>query len=208
MLAEKVREEELRGLGGYNGRRKAPLAYAAGIEDNIMMHPREVILPLLTAGQAVGDVVGHGEPKEVQALVSDPMLVTIKVRVKASLIVRKWDVCISTTGKVRALRPTDAHFPTILVSQCMSLREKVKESVRDRILLVLPLPLGGMGETPREDVTPLEAVRRVAEAVEGDQLTFQNTRLSLAINPPEGPVPSGIGVPSSMMIDKQEGRSR
>ena len=143
------------------------------------------------------------------APVSDLILVTIiRERVKASLIARKWDVCISTKGKVRALRPTDAHFPTILVSQCISLMEKVKESVRDRVLLVLPLPLGGVGETPREDVTPLEAVRRFAEAVEGDQLTLQNTRLSLAIISPEGPVPSGIGVPSNIMFDKQEGRSR
>ena len=31
---EKVREEELRGLSGYNGRRNAPPAYAAGIEDD------------------------------------------------------------------------------------------------------------------------------------------------------------------------------
>ena len=31
---EKVREKELRGLSGYNGRRNAPPAYAAGIEDN------------------------------------------------------------------------------------------------------------------------------------------------------------------------------
>ena len=31
---EKVREEGLRGLSGYNGRRNPPLAYAAGIEDN------------------------------------------------------------------------------------------------------------------------------------------------------------------------------
>ena len=106
----------------------------------------------------------------MQALVSDPILVTIiKERVKASLIVRKWDVCIATKGKVRALRPTDAHFPTILVSQCMSLRVKVKENVRDRILFALPLQLGGVGETPREDVTPLEVVRPLAETVGGDQ---------------------------------------
>ena len=136
----------------------------------IMMCPRELTLPLLMVGSTAGDAVGHEEPREVQALVSDLLLVTVlKERVKASLIVGKWDVCISTKGKVRALRPTDAHFPTILVSQCMSLREKVKENVGDQILLVLPLPLGGVGETPREDVTPLEVVRHLAEAVGGDQ---------------------------------------
>ena len=175
----------------------------------LMTHPREMTPPLLTEGQTVGDVVGHGELREVQALVSDPILVTItKERVKASLIVRAWDVCIPTEGKVRALRPTDAHFPTILVFQCMSLREKVKENVRDQILLVLPLPLGGVGETPREDATPLEVVRPLAEPIGGDQLTPRNTRLSLAITSPEEPVPSGIGVLSSIMTDKQEGRSR
>ena len=108
------------------------------------------------------------------APVSDPILVTIiKERVNASLIARRWDVCIPTKGKVRALRPTAVHFPTILVFRCISLREKVKESVKDRFLLVLPLPLGGVGETPREDATPPEAVRRLAEAVEGDQLTLK-----------------------------------
>ena len=140
---------------------------------------------------------------------SDLILVAIiRERVKASLTVRKWDVCISTKGKARASRPTAVHFPTILVSQCMFLREKVKESVRDRVLPVLPLPLGGVGETPREDATPPEVVRRLEEVVEDDQLTLQNTRLSLAIISQEGPVPSGIGVPSSIMIDKQEGRTR
>ena len=104
------------------------------------------------------------------APVSDPILVkVIKERVKASLIARKWDVCISIKGKVRALRPTDAHFPTILVSQCMSLREEVKESVRDRVLLVLPPRPGEVDEIPREAETLQEAVRRLAEAVEGDR---------------------------------------
>ena len=89
------------------------------------------------------------------APVSDPIRVmVIKKKVNSSLIARKWDVCVSIKGKVRALRPTDAHFPTILVSQCISLREKAKEIVRDRVLLVLPPPLGGVGETPREDDTP------------------------------------------------------
>ena len=64
---------------------------------------------------------------------------------------------------LKADQCTFSHDPSIPV------RKKVKESVRDRILFVLPLPLGGVGETPREGVTPLEAVRHLAEAVEGDQ---------------------------------------
>ena len=143
------------------------------------------------------------------APVSDLMLVTIiRERVKASLIVRKWVACISTKGKVRASMPTAVHFPMILVSQCMFLREKVKESVRDQVLPVLPLPLGGVGETPREVATPPEVARRLEEVVEDDLLTLQNTRLSLAIISQGEPVPSGIGVPSSIMIDKQKGRTR
>ena len=75
----------------------------------IIMHPRELKLPLLMKGATVGDAVEHVEPRGVQALVFDLLLVTIlKEKVKASLIVGKWDVCILTKGKVRALRPTDA----------------------------------------------------------------------------------------------------
>ena len=67
------------------------------------------------------------------------------------------------------VKPTDAHFPTILISQCMSLRAKEKENAKDPIRLVLPHPLGEVGETPREDATPLEVVRLLAEPVGGDQ---------------------------------------
>ena len=103
---------------------------------------------------------------------------------------------------------TVVHFPTILVSQCMFLKEKVKESVRDLVLLVLPLPLGGVGETPLEDATPPDAVRRLEEIVESDLLTLQNAKLNLAVISQEEPVPSGIGVLSSIMVDKQESRTR
>ena len=93
-------------MASYNGRRNAPPAYAAGIEDNNTnnkTHPRKQTLPLLMEGPTVGVAVGHEEPREVQALVSDLILVAIvKERVKASLTVRKWDVCISIKGKVRA----------------------------------------------------------------------------------------------------------
>ena len=78
----------------------------------------------------------------------------IKERVKASLIVGKWDARTSTKGKARALRPTVVHFPTILVFQCMFLKERVKDLVRDLVLLVLLLLQGGVGGTPRGRDTP------------------------------------------------------
>ena len=92
----------------------------------------------------------------------------IKERVKASSIVGKWDACTSTKGKARALRPTVVHFPMILVFQCMFLKERVKENVRDLVLLVPLLLLGEVGGTPLEDVTPPDAVHRLAEVVEVD----------------------------------------
>ena len=92
----------------------------------------------------------------------------IKGKVKASSIVGKWDACTSTKGKARALRPTVVHFPMILVFQCMLLVERVQENVRDLVLLVPLLLQGGVGGTPLEDVTPLDAVHRLAEIVEVD----------------------------------------
>ena len=170
---EKVREEELRGLSGYNGRRNPPPAYAAGIEDNNNDAPPRADTPAPNGG---GNRRGRSRARGTQRSASPGVRSTAstdtkgkKERVKASLIVGKWDVCTSAKGKVRALRPTDAHFPAILISQCMSLRVKVKENVKDQIRLVLPRPLGGVGETPREDVTPLEVVRPLAETVGGDQ---------------------------------------
>ena len=75
----------------------------------IIVHPRELKLPLVMVGPTAGDAVVRIGPREAQALVFDLLLVTIlKEKVKASLIVGKWDVCILTKGKVRALRPTDA----------------------------------------------------------------------------------------------------
>ena len=65
-----------------------------------------------------------------------------------------------------------------------------------------------MGGTPLEDVTPLvDAVHRLEEVVEGDLLTLRSIRLNLATISQEEPVPSGIGVLSSIMADKQESRT-
>ena len=127
------------------------------------------------------------------APVSDPTpAMTIKERVKASSIVRKWDACTSTKGKARALRPIVVHVPMILVFQCMFLKERVKENVRDLVLLVPLLLLGGVGGTPLEVVTPLDAVHRLEEVVEGDLLTLRSIKLNLATISQEEPVPSGM----------------
>ena len=136
----------------------------------MIMHPRELKLPPLMVGATVGDAVGHVEPREVQALVFGLLLVTIlKERVKASLIVGKWAVCTLTKERVHALRLIGAHFPMILVFQCMSLRVKVKENVKDLTRLVPLRPPGVVGQTSREDATPLGVVRLLADPVGGDQ---------------------------------------
>ena len=136
----------------------------------IRVRPREPKLPPLMGGATVGDAAEHVEPREVQALVFGLLLVTIlKERVKASLIVGKWAVCTLTKERVHALRLIGAHFPMILVFQCMSLRVRVKENVKDLTRLVPLRPLGGVGETPREDATPLEVVHLLADPVGGDQ---------------------------------------
>ena len=92
----------------------------------------------------------------------------IKVKVKANLIVGKWAVCTSTKEKDPALRQIVVHFPMILVFQCMFLKERVKENVKDLVLLVLLLLQRGVGGTPLEGVTPLDEVHRLAEIVEVD----------------------------------------
>ena len=61
---EKVREEQLRGLSGYVGRRQAPPAYAAGIEDTrIILRPQEVkhLPPQEGLRREVAVVIRYGE---------------------------------------------------------------------------------------------------------------------------------------------------
>ena len=72
-------------------------------------------------------------------------------------------------GKGSCLKADRCTFLTILISQCMSLRVRVKENAKDQVLLGLPPPLGEVGEIPHEDVTPLEVVRHLAGAVGEDQ---------------------------------------
>ena len=134
----------------------------------IILRLREVRLLLLLEELSNEVVVeaGHGEIEGVLAPVFDlTQAMIIKEKVKANSI-GKWDACTSTKGKARALRPTVVHFPMILVFQCMFLKERVKENVRDLVLLVLLLLQGGVGGTPLEDVTPLDAVHCLAEIVE------------------------------------------
>ena len=94
----------------------------------------------------------------------------IKVKVKANLIVGKWAACTSTKymEKDRALRPIVVHFPMILVFQCMFLKERVKENVRDLVPHVPLLLQGEVGEIPLEGVIPLDVVHRLGEIVEVD----------------------------------------
>ena len=92
----------------------------------------------------------------------------IKEKVKASSIVGKWDACTSTKEKGRALRPIVVHFPTLLVFQCMFLKERVKETVRALVRHVPLLLQGEVGEIPLEGVIPLDVVRRLGEVVEVD----------------------------------------
>ena len=140
------------------------------LELRIVMLPRQLTLPPLVVGATVWDAAEHVDPREVQALGLVPLLVTIlKERVKASSIVGIWDVCTLTKQRFHPLRLTGAHFPTILTFQCMSLKVKVKENAKDLIRLVPLRPQGGVGETPREDATPLEVVRLLAEQAGGVQ---------------------------------------
>ena len=131
----------------------------------------------------------------------------IKVKVKGNLI-GKWAACTSTKGKGRALRLIVVHFPMILVFQCMFLKERVKENVRDLVPHVPLLLQGEVGETPLEGVIPLDVVHRLGEVVEVDRLIPPNTRLNFAITSQRVTAPSETGVLSSIMTDKQEGRIR
>ena len=66
---EKVREEELRGLSGYVGRRQAPPAYAAGIEDNNKNCTAPAKGDAQQGLKREAAVVKYGEIYEVLALV-------------------------------------------------------------------------------------------------------------------------------------------
>ena len=157
---EKVREEELRGLSGFHGRRERnlPPAYAADIEDSSV--PPTADTPAPNGG---GNRRGRSRARGSQRSASPG------VRSTASNDTKGKGKCKFDSRKGRALRSTDAHFPTILVSQCMSLRVKVKENAKDLIRLVPPRPRGGVGETPHEDATPPEVVRLLADQAGGDQ---------------------------------------
>ena len=167
---EKVREEELRGLSGYHGRRERnlSLAYAAGIEDSNVPPTADTPAPN-GGGNRRGRSRARGSQRSASPGVRSTASNDIKGKGKGKFDSRKWDVYTSTKGKVHALRLTDAHFPTILVSQCMSLRVKVKGNAKDLICLVPLRPQDGVGETPHEDATPPEVVRLLADQAGGDQ---------------------------------------
>ena len=60
---EKVREEELRGLSGYNGRRNPPPAYAAGIEDDSNNNDNNDVPPRADAPAPNGGVNRRGHSR-------------------------------------------------------------------------------------------------------------------------------------------------
>ena len=125
------------------------------------------------------------------------------------MIVGKWVVCTSTKEKDRALRPIDVHFPMILKSLYMFLKERVKGSVRALVPHVQLLPQGEVIEDPLGGVIPLDAESHLGEAlVEVDRLIPPNIRLNFATTSQRVTAPLEIGVLSSITTDKQEGRIR
>ena len=91
------------------------------------------------------------------------------------MIVGRWAVCTSTKEKDRALRPIDVHFPMILKSLYMFLKERVKESVRDLVPHVPLLPQGEAIEAPLGGVIPLDVENHLGEVLaEVDQLIPPN----------------------------------
>ena len=164
---DKVRDKELRGLSGYSGgrRRNHPLAYAAGLEDDNA--PPRAETPALNGG---GNGRGRSRARRTQRSASPGVRSTAsndaEGKGKGKFDSKKWGVCILTKGKVRALRLTGAHFPMILTSQCISLREKVRGSVKVFIRLDPPRPLGEEDEIPHEDVIPPEVVHPLVDRAE------------------------------------------
>ena len=91
----------------------------------------------------------------------------------------------------------------ILISLCMFLKERVKESVRDLVPHVPLLPQGEVIEAPLGGVIPLDAESHLGEAlVEVDRLIPPNIRLNFAITSQRVTAPSETGVLSSITTDK------
>ena len=161
---DKVREDELRGSSGYTGgrgRQHTP-AYAAGLEDNTVAPRTETPAP-----NGGGNGRGRSRAPRTQRGASLGMRSTASNDTKGKgtgkFDSRKWDVCILIKERVRALRLTDAHFRMILMSLYMSLREKVRGSVK---VLIRFDPLHPLGE---EDAIPPEVVHPLVDRA-GDAL--------------------------------------
>ena len=103
----------------------------------------------------------------------------------------------------------------ILISLYMFLKERVKENVRDLVPHVPLLPQGEVIETHLEveihlgAVIPLDVENHLGEVVvEVDRSIPPNIRLNFATTSQRVTAPLEIGVLSSIMTDKQEGRIR
>ena len=218
---EKVREEELRGLSGYVGRRQAPPAYAAGIEDNNKNYtaPAKGETPTPTKGAKER---GRSRNRRGQLRSASPGVRSNssnssndnKGKGKGKFDSRKMGCMYFNQGKgscLKADRCTFSHDPNIPVYVPKGKgKGKRKGSSSSRSAS----PAGrsdrdsSRGEIPLGGVIPLDVVHRLGEVVEVDRLIPPNTRLNLATTSQRVTAPSETGVLSSIMTDKQEGRIR
>ena len=168
---EKVRGEELRGLSGYKGRRERnpPPAYAAGIEDNSnSASPRAGTPAPNGGGNRRGRSRARGTQRSANPGVQSIAGSDTKGKGKGKFD-RKMGCMYFSQGKgscLKADRCTFSNDPSVPVYVP---KGKGKGNVKDLTRLVLPRPLGGVGETPREGATHLEVVHLLADPVGGDQ---------------------------------------
>ena len=155
---DEVREDELRGLSGYtgNGRGRQPTpAYPARQEVNTVAPRTETPAP-----NGGGNGRGRSRARRTKRSASPGVRSTAsndtKGNGKGKSIVGKWDVCISTKERDRALRPIDVRFPMIPTSRYMSQKEKVRGSAKVLIHLDPLRPPGAVGAIPPEVVRPFE----------------------------------------------------
>ena len=118
---EKVREEELRGFSGYNGRRNPPPAYAAGIEDNNNNNnapPRAEIPAPNGGGNRRGRSRARGTQRSASPGVRSTASNDAKGKGKGKFDSRKMGCMYFNQGKgscLKADRCTFSHDPNIPV---------------------------------------------------------------------------------------------
>ena len=114
---EKVREEELRGLSGYNGRRNAPPAYAAGIEDNSDAPPRNDTPAPNSGANRRGRSRARGTLRSASPGVRSNTSNDNKGKGKGKFDSKKMGCMYFNQGKGSCLQADHCTFSTILVSQ-------------------------------------------------------------------------------------------